>query len=83
MNRLTALLKKLRLRQILTVFLAGLLLIVTTACSGANAQGANPKNPLLVVGQMLKVQIPKIQRYKLAVQTILIRVVEISTPIII
>ncbi|MDZ8050516.1 MAG: DUF6658 family protein [Aulosira sp. ZfuVER01] len=50
MNRLTALLKKLRLRQILTVFLAGLLLIVSTACSGANAQGANPQNPAVQAG---------------------------------
>ncbi|OUL22699.1 DUF6658 family protein [Nostoc sp. 106C] len=50
MNRLTTLLKKLRLRQILTVFLASLLLIVSTACSGANAQGANPQNPAVQAG---------------------------------
>ncbi|BAY11285.1 DUF6658 family protein [Calothrix sp. NIES-2098] len=50
MNRLTALLKKLRLRQILTVFLASLFLIVSTACSGANAQGANPQNPAVQAG---------------------------------
>lgn len=50
MNRLTALLKKLRLRQILTVCLASLLLIVSTACSGANAQGANPQNPAVQAG---------------------------------
>jgi hypothetical protein len=49
-NRLTALLKKLRLRQILTVCLASLLLIVSTACSGANAQGANPHNPAVQAG---------------------------------
>jgi hypothetical protein len=49
-NRLTTLLKKLRLRQILTVFLASLLLIVSTACSGANAQGANPQNPAVQAG---------------------------------
>jgi hypothetical protein len=49
-NRLTALLKKLRLRQILTVFLASLFLIVSTACSGANAQGANPQNPAVQAG---------------------------------
>jgi hypothetical protein len=43
--------KKLRLRQILTVFLAGILLIVTTACNGgANAQGANPHNPAVQAG---------------------------------
>jgi hypothetical protein len=42
--------KKLRLRQILTIFLAGLLLIVSTACSGVNAQGANPQNPAVQAG---------------------------------
>jgi len=43
-------LKKIRLRQILTIFLAGLLLIVSTACSGADAQGANPQNPAVQAG---------------------------------
>lgn len=50
MNRLTALLKKLRLRQIVTVFLASVLLLVSTACNGANAQGANPQNPAVQAG---------------------------------
>ncbi|GAA6624326.1 DUF6658 family protein [Scytonema sp. NUACC26] len=50
MNRLTAFLNKLRLRQILTVFLAGLLLIVSTACSDAKVQGANPENPAVQAG---------------------------------
>lgn len=51
MKALTNVWKKLRLRQIVTVFLAGLLLIVTTACSGAdNLQGANPKNPAVQAG---------------------------------
>ena len=50
MNRLTAFFRKLRLRQILTVFLAGLLLIASTACSGATAQGANPNNPAVQAG---------------------------------
>lgn len=53
MNRLTALFKKLRLRQLLTVFLAGLLLIVSTACSPGgptNAQGARPNNPSVQAG---------------------------------
>lgn len=49
MNRLTAFLNKLRIRQILSVFFAGLLLIVSTACSDANA-GANPKNPAVQAG---------------------------------
>lgn len=44
MNRLIALFKKLRLRQILTVFLAGALLVISTACNPGN-QSANPINP--------------------------------------
>ena len=48
--RLTAFFKKLRLRQVLTVFLAGVLLIVSTACSGATTQGANPGNPPVQIG---------------------------------
>ncbi|MDZ8109416.1 MAG: DUF6658 family protein [Nostoc sp. DedQUE12a] len=50
MNAAIAFLKKLRLRQILTIFLAGLLLIVSTACSTGNAQGANPQNPAVQAG---------------------------------
>lgn len=50
MNRLTAFLKKLRLRQVLTVFLAGLVLLVNTACSSPNTQGANPNNPAVQAG---------------------------------
>lgn len=50
MNAVSLFLKKIRLRQILTIFLAGLLLIVSTACSGANAQGANPQNPAVQAG---------------------------------
>lgn len=51
MNGLTAFLKKLRLRQIFSVFVAGLLLIVTTACGNAeNTQGANPNNPPVQAG---------------------------------
>jgi hypothetical protein len=49
-NKLTAFLKKLRLRQLLTVFLVGILLIVSTACSGATTQGANPDNPAVQAG---------------------------------
>lgn len=49
-NRLTAFLRKLRLRQILTVFLASVLLIAGTACSGATTQGANPNNPAVQAG---------------------------------
>lgn len=50
MNRLTAFFKKLRLRQVLTLFLAGVLLIASTACSGATTQGANPDNPAVQAG---------------------------------
>lgn len=50
MKKITALLKKLRVRQIVTVFLAGLLLIVSTACSTGDATGANPKNPAVQAG---------------------------------
>lgn len=50
MKKLTALLKKLRVRQIVTVFLAGLLLIVSTACTSGNETGANPNNPAVQAG---------------------------------
>ncbi|BAZ53998.1 hypothetical protein NIES4103_66820 [Nostoc sp. NIES-4103] len=50
MKGLKSLWKKLPVRQILTVFLAGIFLIVSTACSGANAQGANPQNPAVQAG---------------------------------
>jgi hypothetical protein len=39
MNRLTAFLKKIRLVQILTVFLAGILVFVSTACNRADVAG--------------------------------------------
>lgn len=50
MNKLTAFFKKLPLRQILTIFLAGVLLIASTACSGVTTQGANPENPAVQAG---------------------------------
>ncbi|WP_026734569.1 DUF6658 family protein [Fischerella sp. PCC 9605] len=50
MNSLTAFIKKLRLRQILTVFLAGLLLIISTACSSPYPNAANPNNPAVQAG---------------------------------
>jgi hypothetical protein len=49
-NVLRAFLKKLRPRQVLTIFLAGLLLVVSTACSGANVTGANPQNSAVQAG---------------------------------
>ncbi len=50
MNRLIAFLKQLRLRQILTAFLAGTLLIVSTACNSASPQAGNPNNPPVQAG---------------------------------
>jgi hypothetical protein len=50
MQKLTALLKKLRVRQVVTVFFAGLLLIVSTACSSGDVTGANPNNPAVQAG---------------------------------
>ncbi|MFW6295842.1 MAG: DUF6658 family protein [Halothece sp.] len=46
------LIKKLQLRQILTVFFAGLLLFVTTACNQGDVRGARPNNlPVQAGGQ--------------------------------
>lgn len=50
MSSLISLWKKLQIRQILTIFLAGLLLIVSTACSPNYTQGANPQNPAVQAG---------------------------------
>ncbi|MFE1744712.1 DUF6658 family protein [Coleofasciculus sp. H7-2] len=50
MKHLTAFFKKLRLGQILTVFLAGVLLIVTTACNNGDSLGARPQNPPVQMG---------------------------------
>ncbi|MEA5619872.1 DUF6658 family protein [Cronbergia sp. UHCC 0137] len=44
------LLKRMQIRQIITIFLVGILLIVTVACSGANTQGANPHNTPVQAG---------------------------------
>lgn len=49
MNKLVDVIK-LRLRQILTVFLAGLLVVFSTACSPSDARGANPDNPAVQAG---------------------------------
>lgn len=50
MKQFTAFLKKLQLRQILTLFLAGLLLFLGTACNSGNVQGARPENPPVQAG---------------------------------
>lgn len=52
MNALTALVKKLRLSQILTVFMAGLLLFTSTACNTGDVRGARPQNPPVQMGGM-------------------------------
>jgi hypothetical protein len=49
-NHFTAFLRKLQLRQVLTVFLAGLLLFFSTACNTGNVQGARPENPPVQAG---------------------------------
>lgn len=50
MKSLITCLKNLPIRWIVAVFLAGILLIGSTACSGVNAQGANPKNTPVQAG---------------------------------
>lgn len=50
MKQLTRLFKKLQLRKILTVFLAGALLFLSTACNPGDARGARPNNPPVQAG---------------------------------
>jgi hypothetical protein len=50
MKRFMSFLQQLRWQQIFTLFLAGIVLIVTTACSATNPQGANPQNPAVQAG---------------------------------
>ena len=45
MKNLIAFLEKVRIRQILTVFLAGVLLVISTACNSGDVNGARPNNP--------------------------------------
>lgn len=44
MKKFTALLKKVQLRRVLTVFLAGFLLFFSTACNTGDVRGARPDN---------------------------------------
>lgn len=44
------LLKKLRLRQILTIFLVGVALFINTACNSGDVRGARPNNPPVQAG---------------------------------
>lgn len=53
MKSLTDVLKKLRLRQTITLFIAGLLLIVGTTCGSQYAQAANIENSSLQINTKL------------------------------
>lgn len=46
MNRLTAFIKKIRLGQLLTVFLAGILVFVSTACSGTDVMAGKTSDQI-------------------------------------
>lgn len=50
MVKIAAYLKKLRFRQIITVFLAGVVLLVSTACNSGDVRGARPNNPPVQAG---------------------------------
>lgn len=50
MKNLIAFLEKARIRQILTVFLAGMLLVISTACNSGDVNGARPENPPVQMG---------------------------------
>lgn len=50
MNRLLSFFKKIRIGQILTVFIAGVALFLTTACNSGNSLGARPDNPPVQMG---------------------------------
>lgn len=52
MKQLTTFLKKLHLGQILTVFLASVLLFFSTACNSGTVTGALPENPPMQAGGM-------------------------------
>ncbi|MBD2039937.1 DUF6658 family protein [Microcoleus sp. FACHB-672] len=50
MRKLTDFFKKLRVVQILTAFLAGVLMLTSTACNAGDATGARPINPPVQAG---------------------------------
>lgn len=52
MKRLASFCKELRLGQFLSLFLVGVVLFISTACSSGNTQGANPDNPSVQAGGM-------------------------------
>ncbi|HAX88911.1 MAG TPA: hypothetical protein DD379_05995 [Cyanobacteria bacterium UBA11162] len=50
MKQLIDFLKKLHLKQILTIFLAGVILVISTACNTGDMRGARPNNPPVQAG---------------------------------
>lgn len=52
MKQIVAFFEKVQLRQIITVFLAGITLLITTACNTGDVQGARPDNPPVQAGGM-------------------------------
>ncbi len=50
MKNLVTFVRRLPLRQILTVFLASVMLVVTTACNNGDQMGARPNNPPVQMG---------------------------------
>ncbi len=50
MKKLSNLFKRVRLRQILSVFFVGFALFITTACNNGTATGARPENPPVQMG---------------------------------
>lgn len=50
MKQLNDFVRKLRLKQILTICLAGVLLLISTACNSGDVRGARPNNPPVQAG---------------------------------
>lgn len=50
MNKLTHLFKQIRLAQVLTAFLVGVLVLTSTACNNGDVRGARPENPPVQMG---------------------------------
>ncbi len=50
MKKLIAFFKRLRLSQVLTIFLASVLVFVGTACNQGDVRGARPENPPVQAG---------------------------------
>ncbi|MEG4284697.1 hypothetical protein QUB68_16330 [Microcoleus sp. A006_D1] len=58
MNRLTAFLKKIRAVQILTVFLAGILVLVSTACTRADVMSEKTSEPTAKTSDLIREEVP-------------------------